>query len=78
MTRLIVEPEMSSRLVATSERVELCDRSGKTLGYFTPKFNPDDWEGLECPLSEEELHERLKDTTGRPLADILADLEARG
>ena len=78
MTKLIVEPEMSSLLVGTSERIELCDGSGNTLGYFTPKFNPDDWEGLESPISDEELHERLKDTTGRPLADILADLEARG
>jgi len=33
---------------------------------------------MQSPASDEELARREREETGRPLADILADLERRG
>lgn len=42
---------------------------------MSPDFDPDEWEFYEPELTEEELQELLKEEGGRPLAEILADLE---
>jgi len=58
-------------------RVEICDESGNVLGYFSPKGDRSLYEGIEVPISEEELDRREKEGGGRTLAEILADLENR-
>lgn len=61
-----------------AENVQLQDPSGRIIGTFFPegfcKLPP----GVKSPFSDEELVELRKQRTGRPLADILRDLEARG
>ena len=74
MTKYVLEPETESRWRGFEEIVEVCDHSGHRLGYFRP-IAP---EGV--PLKElsrftdEEIRQRCTQTTGRPLADILRDL----
>ena len=71
MTRLIANQEFRSQLLGLNGYAAICDDSGQLLGYFMPNA-PD--EDLDNPPSLEELEEAEK-SPGRPLADILRDLE---
>lgn len=77
MSITVTDPTLLSQLTAGVE-VELHDPSGNVLGVFVPhrlgKLPP----GVKSPFSEAELAELRKQRTGRPLSDILRDLEARG
>jgi hypothetical protein len=73
MTRLILDASALTILPKLTESVELLDASGKTLGQFHPAPRR-----VDPRVSEEELRRRVQDGGGRPLADILADLEKRG
>ena len=74
MIRIVVDEQTSEKLRTTQETVLVCDNTGRILGQFIPEepgkpFIPD--------ISEEELRRRLAEETGRPLKEILADLEKR-
>jgi hypothetical protein len=77
MSVTVTDPVLLSQLAAGDE-VELADPSGRVLGTFVPsglgKLPP----GVRSPFSDEEMAERRKGPQiGRPLADILRDLQAR-
>lgn len=76
MSIIIVHDPLTSKLAAAESPLELCAPDGRVLGYFTPakekKLN------LEPPGTREELDARFAAGGGRPLADILRDLEKRG
>jgi hypothetical protein len=73
MTRLIFDANALAILPKLTEPVELLDESGKTLGHFHPAPRQ-----VQPRVSEEELRRRVQQGGGRPLVDILADLEAKG
>ena len=77
MKKVVLDAGLRGKLFNLTHSLELCDETGRVLGYFAPiaskEANP--YEGLEIPFSEEEIREFMKETGGRPLADILADLE---
>ncbi len=76
MTKLVVDAALGSKLTEVGEPVELCDASGRTLGYFHPVPPPDSsMATVRSPLSDEEIERRRQDRGGRPLREILADLE---
>ena len=77
MVKLTVDQDMRTKLRELKERLQLCDETGKVLGYFQPVVDPSLYEGVESPTSKEELLRRSQEGGGRPLADILADLEKR-
>lgn len=76
MPILIVDDPLTAKLSAADAPLQVCTRDGKVLGYFTPakpaQLN------LDPGVSEEELDRAFADGPGRPLADILRDLGARG
>ena len=78
MTVTITDPELIAQLRKIADTVELVDPDGNTLGLFDGgnlgRLPP----GVKSPLSDEELAERRKHRTGRTLAEIFADLQARG
>ena len=57
---------------------EFRDPTGRVLMRFTATPSGDLPPGVVSPVTDEVLAERRKDLTGRPLADILRDLQARG
>ena len=73
MTRLILDASALDLLTKVNDMVEIVDESGKTVGYFQPAPRQE----IRSPFSREELEQRRLQRTGRPLADILRDLEAR-
>lgn len=77
MSLLIVPDPFKAKLAAADKPIELCAEDGQVLGYFTPakakrysNLNPP-------PLPPGEIERRLAEGGGRPLADILRDLEKR-
>jgi hypothetical protein len=78
MSITITDPELVAQLRDAAAGVELKDPDGNVLGRFTVtglgKLPP----GVKSPFTDEERAERRKVRTGRPLKDILRDLEGRG
>ena len=80
MSITITDAGLLAQLVAAGPgRVELCDPTGKVV-LAAHVWDPDLGQlppGVKSPFTAEELAERRLQTGGRPLADILRDLEAR-
>lgn len=72
--QIIVDSHMRAQLAGLNGPVSICDDAGNVLGIFAP--NPPDYSKIKIPYTEEELDAARKETGGRPLADILRDLEA--
>jgi hypothetical protein len=78
MTKVVVDAAFGEKLTGLTGAVELCDESGRTLGYFQPVLSEGlSAKGIRSPISDEEIERRSQQRSGRPLADILADLEKR-
>jgi hypothetical protein len=75
MDKLILDPALLAKLTTLDHGVELCDPSGRSIGWFQPVVTAETYEGLEPPFSEEELRRAEQEGGGRPLSEILADLE---
>jgi hypothetical protein len=48
------------------------------VGYFTPAADRSIYKDVQSPTSDEELDRRSRQGGGRPLREILDDLERRG
>ncbi|MFM9963312.1 MAG: hypothetical protein ACKV2Q_19050 [Planctomycetaceae bacterium] len=72
MTRIVLEPEIESRLSGFQEAVEVCNHDGRLIGYFHPVRSLRDL----SPLSDEEVKNLRGQSGSRPLQDILKDLQA--
>ncbi len=76
MTKVIIDAGLRARLNGLDDLLELCDESGHTLGYFHPAAlgagsrSAD----IRSPFTEEEVERRRQQRTGRPLSEILEDL----
>jgi hypothetical protein len=72
MSKMVLDEATSARLLALGDRVELCDKSGRTLGFFVPatESNP----RVFSPISDEELDRRSREPGGRTLAEIWTSL----
>ncbi len=79
MTTVIVDSELWGKLNNPQGPVELCDRTGRTLGYLYPAASPSDVGGgkVVSPFTDEELLQREQEPGGRSLEEILADLSKR-
>lgn len=77
MTKLTLDAITCGKLGDVTQCVELCDESGRTLGYFTPA-DRSDYTGVQPMISDEELDQREQEEGGRSLRDILTDLEEQG
>jgi hypothetical protein len=79
MTKVTIDPTTRAKLHNLAESLEVCDEEGQVLGYYAPLKkqgqDADLYEGVEIPLTDEEVRQLLRQPPGRPLADILADLE---
>jgi hypothetical protein len=74
MQRIVIDPKTSEQLRSARGTVVLCEPDGRVLGYFHPEQPTSGW---SPDISEEELDRRECAGGGRPLKDILADLEGR-
>jgi hypothetical protein len=70
MTRILLDANLAGQLKSSPGAIELCDPSGEVVGHFTPIRKPK----MAVPFSEDEIKKSKQKPGGRPLADILADL----
>ena len=79
MTKFVVDAALGAKLTGVGEAVEVCDASGRTLGYFHPlaPLPGSTSAPIRSPLSDEEIERRRQDRRGRPLRETLADLEGQ-
>jgi hypothetical protein len=77
MTKVIFDQTTLSKLRSGNGAVEICDESGRLMGHFYPAQARSLYKNLVIPITEEELERREKELGGRPLAEILADLEKK-
>ena len=74
MTAIVVDAALRSRLGNLKQAVQFTDESGRLLGHFVPLSVTGP---REPQISDEEIERRLRQGGGRPLREILADLEKR-
>jgi hypothetical protein len=77
MTRVTVDQSTGAKLQAMDQGSEICDPAGHVLGFFWPVTDRSLYDVIEVPFTEAELDDAESEGGGRPLADILRDLEKR-
>lgn len=75
MPQLIVDSATSRRLRQQISQTETCDEDGTILGVFIPQYDHTLYEGVDSPLSEEELRQRAQETVWHTTAEVLARLK---
>ena len=75
MVRVTIDESVTSQLGDLSSFIELCDASGRVLGYFTPAEDRSQYEGVDSPEDDHELDRRSREESERPLDEILRDLQ---
>lgn len=75
MTTVTIDSSLRERLYNLDRELQFCDEDGRVLGHFTPAAGSRPSENFEFPHSVEELQRRAEQGGGRPLDQILADLE---
>lgn len=76
MQKVTLDPSLGAQFNGLKSEVELCDETGRTVGYFLPaNWHQALYAWANAQVSDEELETARRQTGGRPLADILARLE---
>ena len=79
MTQIVADAQLSQRLRNAKAPVTVVDENGHMLGVFDPLYvAPPGIAAARSPHTVEELKELRNQVGGRPLAEILRDLEKRG
>jgi hypothetical protein len=72
MSHIQLDATTSNLLRQADAPVQVLDEAGQVIGRFVPLQR-----GPEPTISDAEIHRRLQEGGGRPLEDILRDLEKR-
>jgi hypothetical protein len=75
MSRIVVDEELRKKLHNFTKSLELWDEQRYVRGYITPMVDQPLYDQVQFSLSEEELQDRLKEEDGRPIEEILRDLD---
>jgi len=74
MTRIVIDAGTRKKLRNLAEALQFTDESGRVLGNFTPVPQGS---RREPQIGQEEIERRIREGGGRPLAEIMSDLEKR-
>jgi len=79
MTRVTIDATTLAKFQGVDNLIEICDEEGRIVGHFYPYFEPprDSGGKIISPISDEQWECRRQEQSGRPLKDILADLQER-
>lgn len=77
MTKIILDKPTMERLQDLRLPLALCDENGLIRGHFIPTVDPESYRKIAVPFSEEDLDIAQQEQGGRPLAEILKDLNVR-
>jgi hypothetical protein len=78
MIKITVDNALRSSLANFSDRIEFCDESGKTVGFFVPAAEEEQllYAWARDQISEAEVVAARSQAGGFSLEQILADLHA--
>jgi hypothetical protein len=76
-TLVLDQPTIEKLMMIVGDSAEIRDQKGVLWGYFKPVISSATVDQYECPVSEEELDRRETEGGGRPLTDILKELDSR-
>lgn len=74
MNKIVLDPDVLDKLNELNEGGQICDNAGQVVGFFTKLVDSSEYEIIDPP-DEDELAVAERDLAGRPLADIIRDLE---
>jgi hypothetical protein len=74
MTKMILDPIMFAKLSKLQAPVELCDDSGRVLGYFSPAVDPESYKEVDIPISEQDLLRAEQENESYTTSEVLAYL----
>ena len=77
MSITITDPTLLALLRQAGATVEIKDPDGNVLGLFAAEGRGKLPPGVTSPFTREEMEKRREHRSGRPLNDILRDLEGR-
>lgn len=72
MTHVTIDAATLARLSNLADITEFRDESGRVLGHFHP-LKPS--AACRSPISDEEIQRRRQLRSGRPLSEVLKDLQ---
>src|SRR5262249_44298587 len=78
MSELTLDQTALSQLRAVKDSAKIIDESGRLLGYFIPAVDRELYEGLEVPVSNEELRRAERETKSYSTAEVIAHLNTLG
>jgi hypothetical protein len=79
MTKIVLDDaRMVEKLDAIRDRSEICDSSGRVLGFYVPQSVGKGvyYKGLKSPVPKEELERRYREEQGRPLSELWSKLKS--
>ena len=78
MTRITLEPTVLEKLTTLDEQLEICDESGRIVGYYraAPREAIIKNGVPTSPYSDAEIEILRQQRTGRPISEILEELRA--
>jgi hypothetical protein len=76
MSTYILPDKVAAELAQLGETAQLCDASGRSLGYFVPVVDPSHYEIIGPEPTDEELAEIEKSTEWYTTAEVLRHLES--
>lgn len=77
MSITITDPQLLELFARATESVDVIGPDGRVLGQFVGGKRYQLPPGVKSPFTDEQLAEFRKQRSGRPLADIVAELEKR-
>ncbi len=75
MSNFTLPDRVANQLAAVTQPMQLCDASGKTVGFFVPAVDPTQYEIVGRDLSTSELAEIEKSSEWFSTDDVLRHLE---
>lgn len=77
MSKIVLEPSVLAKFDGLDTGAEICDESGRTIGYFVPSSDRIrelyDWAREQ--FTDEELERARREPGGRTIEEILARLK---
>ncbi len=77
MTQITIDPETANKLRESVVEVDLCTPDGEVLGRFQPTTLQPTPHQLCPPVGDDEIRRRFREDSGRPLSQLLDELEGR-
>lgn len=73
MTTITIPDAILSQIQPREQAVEVCDATGRIIGYFAPAATAEDYRKATPLVSDDELDRRSQAGGGRSLTEILGD-----